>query len=107
MTPEEAADKLNPDALRSELERAMQQVVLVVEGNVKRVTPVRTGNLRRSITGRVEERGRRGVVGTNVVYARPVHRRTPYLERGLEASRDQIDAILAEAGETWAGSVAS
>jgi hypothetical protein len=54
----------------------LQRVVLTVEGNVKRVTPVRTGTLRRSITHDVEPTGTRGVVGTAVSYARAVHEGT-------------------------------
>ena len=107
MTPDELADKLDPAALRTELERAMARAVLVAEANVKRVTPVRTGHLRRSITGRVQKRGAEGVVGTNVVYARPVNARRRYMERGLNASQGAITSILADAGAAWAAEVAS
>jgi HK97 gp10 family phage protein len=55
------------------LTEAMTRSVLIVEGNAKRETPVKTGNLRRTITSRVEQGGKRGVVGTNAPYARPVH----------------------------------
>lgn len=52
---------------------AMQRAVLVVEAAAKREAPVKTGTLRRSITSRVERGGDRGVIGTNLRYARPVH----------------------------------
>jgi hypothetical protein len=55
------------------LTEAMQRSVLLVEGNAKREAPVKKGNLRRTITSRVEQGGRRGVIGTNAPYARPVH----------------------------------
>jgi hypothetical protein len=55
------------------LTEAMTRSVLIVEGNAKREVPVKTGNLRRTITSRVEQGGKRGVVGTNAPYARPVH----------------------------------
>jgi hypothetical protein len=55
------------------LTEAMTRSVLIVEGNTKREAPVKTGNLRRTITSRVEQGGKRGVIGTNAPYARPVH----------------------------------
>ena len=76
MTPEELARRLDSDAFRALVRELMQRVVLTVEGNVKRVTPVRTGTLRRSITSRVEATGERGVVGTKLSYARAVHEGT-------------------------------
>jgi hypothetical protein len=51
----------------------MSRAVLTVEAASKREAPVRTGNLRRTITSRVEQGGDRGVIGTNASYARPVH----------------------------------
>ncbi len=52
---------------------AMQRVVLAGERLVKLEAPVKKGTLRRSIVGRVEAGGDRGLVGTNVRYARAVH----------------------------------
>lgn len=52
---------------------AMQRAVLIVEAEGKREAPVKTGNLRRTITSRVEDGGNRGIVGTNARYARAVH----------------------------------
>lgn len=51
----------------------MTRCVLVVEGVARREAPVKRGTLRRSITSRVEAGGDRGIVGTNLSYARPVH----------------------------------
>ena len=51
----------------------MQRVVLSGEGIMKREAPVKSGTLRRSITSKVERGGDRGVIGTNVRYARAVH----------------------------------
>jgi phage gpG-like protein len=84
-------------------EQLMRRVTLTVQAAAQRVTPVKTGNLRRSLTSRVEAAGERGIVGTNVVYARPVHRRKPFLEQGLANSRDEIDRLLKEAGEQFLG----
>lgn len=55
------------------LSDCMHRAVLTVEAAAKREAPVRTGNLRRTITSRVEQGGKRGVVGTNAPHARPVH----------------------------------
>lgn len=52
---------------------AMSRVVLSGEGIMKREVPVKRGTLRRSITSRVEQGGDRGVVGTNLNYARAVN----------------------------------
>jgi hypothetical protein len=76
MTPDELASRLTPEAIQAMQRTLLQRVVLTVEGNVKRSTPVRTGTLRRSITSRVEATGDRGVVGTAVSYARAVHEGT-------------------------------
>lgn len=52
---------------------AMQRVVLQGEAMMKREAPVKRGTLRRSITSRVERGGDRGVIGTNLSYARAVN----------------------------------
>lgn len=65
---------------------AMSRVVLQGEALMKRETPVKTGTLRRSITSKVEQGGNRGVIGTNLTYARAVHDGTkPHLIRPKRA----------------------
>jgi phage gpG-like protein len=61
--------------VRQELTQAMQRSVLAVEGRAKGLAPVRTGQLRGSITSEVRPAGGviTGIVGTNVPYARIVH----------------------------------
>lgn len=79
----------------------MQKIVAVVETDAKRRAPVRTGTLRRSITGRTLS-PLRGVVGSNVHYARFVEQGTrhmrarPFLEPAIEAQRLKIRDILIE-----------
>lgn len=73
MTPEALAAKLDPARLKATHETLLNQMLAVAEANVKRVTPVKKGALRRSITSRVEQPGVRGVVGTNLNYAKIVH----------------------------------
>lgn len=70
-TPERIAAQLR-NVLKDKA-APMRRAVLVVEAQAKRESPVKTGNLRRSITSRVEQGGNRGVIGTNVRYARAVH----------------------------------
>lgn len=72
-TAAQIAAQLNKIINTRTLTEAMTRSVLIVEGNTKREAPVKSGNLRRTITSRVEDGGRRGVVGTNAPYARPVH----------------------------------
>jgi HK97 gp10 family phage protein len=66
--------------------QAMSRAVLTVEAASKREAPVKTGNLRRTITSRVEQGGDRGVIGTNASYARPVHEGSrPHIIRPVNA----------------------
>lgn len=58
------------DMLRSG--EAIKRATLLAERGVKQETPVKTGHLRRSITHRFVS-NTRGIVGTNVGYARAVH----------------------------------
>lgn len=74
--------------VRSTKHQAMSRVVLQGEALMKRETPVKTGTLRRSITGRVEQGGNRGVIGTNLSYARAVHEGTkPHLIKPKRAPK--------------------
>lgn len=75
MTPEQLAGKLNGLVAKSKAD-CMRRAVLTVEAQAKRESPVKTGHLRRSITSRVEQGGNRGIVGTNLRYARAVHEGT-------------------------------
>jgi hypothetical protein len=102
MKPEELARRFQTETL--DKNKLMSRIVLTVESNAKRVTPVLSGTLRRSITHRVESAGERGIVGTNVKYGIFVHEGTrfmrgrPFLQQGLDASRATIDSELEAAG---------
>lgn len=113
LTPEQAVAALQQAAKAvQDGHELIQRVVLTVEAQAKRVTPVDTGTLRRSITSRTLTRTQ-GVVGTNVSYGRYVHEGTrrmpgrPFLRQGLEASASQIDRILKQHGERVLGKVGS
>lgn len=104
MKPEQFEKRMK-DAARevSRPRKVLQDAALIVEGNAKRRSPVRTGNLRRSITNRVEDT--EAFVGTNVEYAPYVHYGTryspaqPFLEEGLEDSRSEIEAMMERFGD--------
>lgn len=110
-TPEQIAAGLRAAADDLGNDRAlMQRIVLVVERTAKQRTPVDTGTLRRSVTSRVLT-AQKGVVGTNVSYARYVHEGTrymrgrPFLRQGLEASRSTIQRYLEQYGDGVIGRV--
>lgn len=85
--------------------RLMHQITLAALANSQKRTPVKTGTLRRSETTRVEAKGHRGFLGTNVKYAPSVHKRTPFFAEGIADSRKQIDAFLAQAGGQYLAEV--
>lgn len=62
--------------------RALEIIGGKAETYAKEITPVRTGNLRNSITHTVEEEEKAAVIGTNVEYA-------PYVELGTVKQRPQ------------------
>lgn len=112
-TPAQVAAKLSPALLEVKLHQSMQKAVLIAEGASKKQTPVKTGNLRRSETSRVQGGGMRiqGIVGTNMQYARFVHNGTrrmkarPFFDNGLAASRGQIVSVLQDAAASFLAGV--
>jgi len=102
ITLEEAKRRLQSATI--ERKRVLTAIGFVVEREAKRLAPVRTGTLRRSVTSRVGESGNVVRVGTNLRYAPFVHfgtrymRARPFLEDALEASRDEIDRLVLEEG---------
>lgn len=60
-----------PEQVTQEMTKAMQKSVLTIEGEAKRLVPVKTGNLRRSLHSEVKPifGGVTGIVGTPVDYA--------------------------------------
>lgn len=107
LTPEQAAARLDPQAFQALLEPTMQRITLIALANSQRRTPVRTGNLRRSETTRVEAGGMRGFVGTNIVYGPFVHRRVPFFQLGIDDSRSAIEHELQKLGDAFVARVAS
>lgn len=106
MRPEELAARLSGSAFEKFQERLMSRVVLTALRNSQARTPVKTGALRRSETTRVSERGKKGFLGSNLVYARPVHDRNPFFQHGIADSRGDIEGLLQQAGEEYLKDVA-
>lgn len=73
-------------------ERAVEEVCLIVEADAKLNCPVKTGNLKRSITHAVQsdENKTVGSVGSNVEYAYWAERHTPYLEPAVDQNKQSI-----------------
>lgn len=95
LSPEQFVD--NVKAAQKELgapKQLLQQGALVVQGNAQRRAHVRRGNLRRSITSRVE--GNVAYVGTAVVYA--PFQPNDFLAEGMEDSKSGIERVVKEYG---------
>lgn len=61
--------------LKEAIERALEKCGLTAEGYAKKLCPVDTGNLKNSITHKVDEAKQEAYIGTNMEYA-------PYVELG-------------------------
>lgn len=103
MTPSQLQAKLNQAASSvASAKGLIARIALSVEGKAKRLAPVRTGTLRRSITSRVETT--RGYVGSNVEYAPFVEYGTrymeaqPFLEPAIDEARADIEGALRDFG---------
>ena len=68
-------DKVAQVDLPLKLAQGIEKACLVIERSAKASAPVKTGNLRSSITHRVNQFGLEGVVGSTIDYA-------PYVEIG-------------------------
>jgi len=67
---------------------------MIAVRNIKLTTPVRTGNLRRGI--RVDSFGKfkATIMPHNAPYAIFVHYRNPFMQRGADDSREEIDVVF-------------
>lgn len=103
-----------PDFLAKALQEAIQKSVSMVEGQAKKLAPVKTGNLRSSIGGvggYSFVRGLTGAVGTNLKYAYRqeitdayTHRvgQAHYMQDGVTASQGFIEQEFQKALEALA-----
>jgi hypothetical protein len=107
LTPEQAAAKLAPLAWKQHRDRLLPRLLPQITKQVQRRVPVQTGRLLRSVAYRVERAGERGVIGSSLHYAAPVHARKPFLHEGQDASMSIVDRELETTGDQFFAEVAS
>ena len=92
-----------PSTIDKEMTKALLRAGYAVEEKSKRITPVLTGRLRSSIRTRLRANGKSVEISPHTQYAYVVHEglgtskrkgRRPYMERGLENARPQINRAL-------------
>lgn len=87
-------------AIDAAVSRALEIIGGTAETNAKQLAPVRSGNLRNSITHQVDDAEKAAVIGTNVEYAPYVELGTrkqkpkPYLRPAIEDHIPEYQAIL-------------
>jgi hypothetical protein len=89
------------EAIKSNLvkmEKAMEEILLMVEADAKMIAPVKTGTLRRSITHEQQTEGDKvyGAVGSNVEYAYWAELKRPYLEPAVDMNIENMRRKIAE-----------
>ncbi len=86
---------------------ALKSGALLIENEASDNVPVRTGNLKRSITNKdSESQGRQVIeIGTDVDYASAVEGRTPWLRPAFESKKDEaikeVEDALDELIKKW------
>jgi signal-transduction protein with cAMP-binding, CBS, and nucleotidyltransferase domain len=85
-------------AVKKQMERAVEESVVIVEADSKLLCPVDTGTLKRSIAHEVNssENKVKGAVGTNVDYAYFAEKKQPYLEPAVDQNMETIKRKMAE-----------
>lgn len=96
----------NVDKITGLLEKNARDALLAVgefiKGEAQLRCPVRTGNLKNSITYVVDEPGKRTIIGTPVEYSIYVEKGTskmraqPYLTPALEENKQRIEKLVAD-----------
>jgi hypothetical protein len=111
LTPEELAARMEANPFAAQREPLMQRITLTALRHAQQRAPVKTGTLRRSLINWVEPGGLRGYIGSNLEYSIFVHEGTrfmaarPFLEEGIEDSRDEIAQLLQAAGDEYFKSI--
>lgn len=94
ITIEEAKKQMHDKVLK-----AMKEVGMELEAEIKLVTPVDTGALRRSITNKTTDKGdtiETEVGSYGIQYAYIVDQRVPYLESTVDSNLENIRRKLGE-----------
>lgn len=84
------------DAMQAAVLRALERIGSQAEGYAKDLCPVDTGNLRNSITHKVDSAEKAAYIGTNVEYA-------PYVELGTVkmAAQPYLKPAVADHAKTY------
>lgn len=113
LTPEELAARLAAHPFAAVREPLMDRITLAALAESIKVTPNKSGHLRRSEAHRVEPGGLRGWIGSNVIYAPFVHDGTenedgsvrmkarPFFSQGIENSSAKRQQLLEAAGDDY------
>lgn len=82
----------------AKIEKAMEEILLMVEADAKMLSPVKTGTLRRSITHEQQTEGDKvhGAVGSNVEYAYWAELKRPYLQPAVDMNIENMRRKIAE-----------
>lgn len=82
----------------TKMEKAMEEILLMVEADAKMLSPVRTGTLRRSITHQQRTEGDKvfGAVGSTIEYAYFAELKKPYLEPAVDMNLENMRRKIAE-----------
>ncbi|MFA7367909.1 MAG: HK97 gp10 family phage protein [Bacilli bacterium] len=79
-----------PEVSYRHIQEAVSKSIMLTVRNIKLTTPVKTGNLRRNIRGTINPL--RGLIASyNAPYAKYVHKRNPFMFRGLQNSEAKIN----------------
>jgi hypothetical protein len=84
------------EMIAKKVNNAVYLASMIAVRNIKLTTPVLTGNLRRGI--RVDEfkKFKATIMPHNAPYAIYVHQRNPFMQRGSDNSRVEIDKIFSK-----------
>lgn len=82
----------------TKMEKAMEEILLMVEADAKMLAPVKTGTLRRSITHQQQTEGDKvfGTVGSAIEYAYWAELKRPYLQPAVDQNVENMRRKIAE-----------
>jgi hypothetical protein len=85
---------LRSDRMKQARENILQKSLLLIERYSKIESPVRTGRLRASISEGKFLYERYAQIGPTVEYAKYVHWRNPFMERGVERALPDLRKMI-------------
>lgn len=84
--------------MKNKCNRAIEESLIMIEGDAKLLCPVLSGTLKRSISHSIENNDNEviGTVGSNVEYAYWAERKAPYLEPSVDKNIENIKRKIGE-----------